>query len=131
LKASFTMPHFWFMLTEINYEIHDKELLTIMDAFEEWCHVFEGAQHEITMYFYHKNLQCFMIARVLNWHQPWWALSLSSFWFMITYHSWQQQGKLDVLSCHSYLVLKEGMSLTINNVTPLSNSKTFGFKHCR
>jgi len=45
-----------FSPTEINYENHDKELLAIMDAFEEWCHLLEGAQHEITMYPNHKNL---------------------------------------------------------------------------
>jgi hypothetical protein len=26
----------------INYEIHDKELLAIVDAFEEWRHLLEG-----------------------------------------------------------------------------------------
>ncbi len=41
---------------EINYKIHDKELLTIVDAFEEWHHFFEGVQHEIIMYLDHKNL---------------------------------------------------------------------------
>ncbi len=41
---------------EINYEIHDKELLTIINAFEERCHLLKGAQHETTMYSNHKNL---------------------------------------------------------------------------
>jgi hypothetical protein len=41
---------------ETNYEILDKELLTIVDAFEEWRHLLEGAQHEVTMYSDHKNL---------------------------------------------------------------------------
>jgi hypothetical protein len=40
-----------------------------MDAFEEWHHLLEGAQHEITMYFYHKNIQYFMTACVLNRRQ--------------------------------------------------------------
>jgi hypothetical protein len=51
---------------KINYKIHDKKLLAIMDAFEEWCHLFEGAQHEIIMYLDHKNLQYFMTTGVLN-----------------------------------------------------------------
>jgi len=50
----------------INYEIHDKELLAIMDAFEEWCHILEGVQHEITMYFDYTKFQYFMTAHVLN-----------------------------------------------------------------
>jgi hypothetical protein len=55
-----------FFLAKINNKIHDKEFLAIVDAFEEWCHLFERVQHEITMYSNHKNLQYFMIARVLN-----------------------------------------------------------------
>jgi hypothetical protein len=55
-----------FFPTKINYEIHDKQFLAIVNAFEEWCHLLEGAQHEIIVYFYHKNLQNFMTAHVLN-----------------------------------------------------------------
>jgi hypothetical protein len=47
--------------------------------------LFEGVQHEITMYSDHKNLQYFMTTCVLNWHQAQWALSLSQFQFVITY----------------------------------------------
>ncbi len=32
-----------FSHVEINYKIHDKKILTIMDAFEEWHHLLEGA----------------------------------------------------------------------------------------
>jgi len=45
-----------FSFTEINHDIHDKELLAIMDAFEKWCHLLEGVQHEIIVYSNHKNL---------------------------------------------------------------------------
>jgi len=48
-----------FFLVKINYEIHDKIFLAIMDAFEEWCHLFEGPQHEIIVYSYHKNFLAF------------------------------------------------------------------------
>jgi hypothetical protein len=51
---------------EINYKIHDKELLTIVDVFEEWRHLLEGVQHEIIMYSNHNNLQYFMTICVLN-----------------------------------------------------------------
>ncbi len=44
-----------FFPTKINYEIHDKKLLAIVDASEEWHHLFEGVQHEIIMYCDHKN----------------------------------------------------------------------------
>jgi hypothetical protein len=45
-----------FFPTKINYEIHDKEILAIMDVFQEWHHLFEKVQHEIIMYSNHKNL---------------------------------------------------------------------------
>jgi len=97
-----------FNLVEINYKIHDKELLAIVDAFEEWCHLLERAQHEITMYSYHKNLQYFMTVHVLSQRQAQWALSLSWFQFVITYCPRQQQGKPYVLFHHLYLTLKKG-----------------------
>jgi hypothetical protein len=45
-----------FSFTKINYQIHDKKLLAIIDAFEEWCHLLEITQHEITVYSDNKNL---------------------------------------------------------------------------
>jgi hypothetical protein len=45
-----------FSLMKINYEIHDKKIITIVDAFEEWRHLFEKVQHEIIVYLNHKNL---------------------------------------------------------------------------
>jgi hypothetical protein len=74
-----------FFLSKINYEIHDKKLLTIVDAFEKWRHLLEKVQHEINVYLDHKNLQYFMITRVLNQCQAKWALSLFQFQFVITY----------------------------------------------
>jgi hypothetical protein len=50
----------------INYKIHDKKNLTIVDTVEEWHHLLEGAQHEIIVYLDHKNLQYFMTTCVLN-----------------------------------------------------------------
>jgi hypothetical protein len=85
-----------------------KTHLPIVDAFEEWHHLFEGVQHEIIVYLGHKNLQYFMTTHVLNQHQAWWALSLSRFQFVITYHLGLQQRKPYVLSCCLYLAPKEG-----------------------
>jgi hypothetical protein len=55
-----------FTAAEINYEIHDKELLAIVHSFQEWRHFLEGAQHSVTVYTDHKNLEYFMSAKVLN-----------------------------------------------------------------
>ncbi len=55
-----------FSFTEINYEIHDKKNLAIVDAFEERCHLLEGIQHKIIVYSDHKNFQYFITAHVLK-----------------------------------------------------------------
>jgi hypothetical protein len=104
-----------FTAPEINYEIHDKELLAIVASFEVWRHFLEGAQHQIIVYTDHKNLEYFMSAKVLNCRQACWSMFLSQFNFVITYRHGNQQGKFDALSRHSYLAPKEGMKLMINN----------------
>jgi hypothetical protein len=97
-----------FSAVEINYEIHDKELLAIIDAFEEWCHLLEGAQYITMDYTDHKNLEYFMSTRVLNRRQAKWSISLSRFDFVITYQQGNLQRKPDAFSRRSYLTPKEG-----------------------
>ena len=41
---------------EINYEIHDKELLAITAAFKEWRRYLEGTRHKISVYTNHRGL---------------------------------------------------------------------------
>ena len=42
---------------ERNYEIHDKEMLAIIRALEEWRHFLEGAHHKFEIWTDHKNLE--------------------------------------------------------------------------
>jgi hypothetical protein len=93
---------------EINYEIHDKELLTIIDSFQEWRHFLEGAQHPVTVYIDHKNLENFMFAKVLNRRQACWSISLSHFNFVIMYRPGSKQMRSDALSQRAYLAPGEG-----------------------
>ncbi len=74
-----------FTAAEINYEIHDKELLAIVNSFQEWRHFLEGAQHSVTVYTDHKNLEYFMSTKVLNRRQVCWSISFSRFNFVIMY----------------------------------------------
>jgi len=53
---------------EWNYEIHDKEMLAIIHALEEWRHFLEGARHPVEIWMDHKNLEYFMTAKKLNCH---------------------------------------------------------------
>jgi len=51
---------------EQNYKIHNKEMLAIIHALEEWRHFLEGAQHLVEIWTNHKNLEYFMTAKKLN-----------------------------------------------------------------
>jgi RNase H-like domain found in reverse transcriptase len=42
---------------ERNYEIHDKEMLVIIHALEEWRYFLEGVQHKMEIWTDHKNLE--------------------------------------------------------------------------
>ena len=97
-----------FPAADINYEIHDKEFLAIVDSFQEWRHFLEGATHPVTVYMDHKNLEYFILAQIQNRRQARWNMSLSRLDFVITYRPGKQQGLSDALSRRSYLVPKAG-----------------------
>jgi len=48
---------------ERNYEIHDKELLAILEAFMEWKHYLYGADMPITVYTDYQNLHHFLTTK--------------------------------------------------------------------
>jgi hypothetical protein len=100
-----------FFAAEINYEIYDKELLAIIDAFEEWYHLLEEAQHTTTVYTDHKNLEYFISIRVLNQRQVRWNMSLSRFDSVIIYQPGNLQGMPNAFSRQFYLAPKEGDSI--------------------
>jgi len=49
-----------------NYDIHNKELLAIIDAFKNWQHYLQEARHEISIITNYKNLMAFTIDKKLN-----------------------------------------------------------------
>jgi len=83
---------------EQNYEIHDKEMLAIIRALEEWRHFLEGATHPVEIWTNHKNLEYFMTAKKLNRRQAHWSLHLARFNFLLHHHPGRTMGKLDALS---------------------------------
>jgi hypothetical protein len=60
---------------ECNYEIYDKELLTIVRCFEQWRFelLFIESDVSIKMLIDHKNLKYFMFTKILNRRQSRWA----------------------------------------------------------
>jgi len=83
---------------ERNYEIHDKKMLAIIHALEEWRHFLEGATHPVEIWTDHKNLEYFMTAKKLNCRQARWSLHLARFDFLLHYRPRCTMDKLDALS---------------------------------
>src|SRR5260221_1536032 len=83
---------------ERNYQIHDKEMLAIMHALEEWRHFLEGSDQKFEIHTDHKNLSYFREAHKLNHHQAQWSLYLSRFDFVLTHKPRRQMGRPDALS---------------------------------
>jgi len=87
-----------FQPAEINYEIHDKELLAIVDAFKHWRRYCQRATHQVQVFSDHHNLEYFTTTKVLNRRQARWAQELAGIDFKIYYHPGTQNGKPDALS---------------------------------
>ena len=58
-----------FSPTELNYDVHDKELFAIYEAFRIWRHYLEGSMAPIDVITDHKNLEYFATTKLLDHHQ--------------------------------------------------------------
>ena len=83
---------------EINYEIHDKELLAITAAFKEWRRYLEGTRHKISVYTDHRGLEWFTQNKPQNRRQARWALELDGFDLHIIFRPGAKNTKPDALS---------------------------------
>lgn len=83
---------------ERNYDIHDRELLSIIRTFQQWRHYLEGARHTVTIMSDHKNLEIFRTTKVLTPRQARWAEFLSGFDFVIKHQSGKAAARSDTLS---------------------------------
>ncbi|KAI0999535.1 hypothetical protein K3495_g8665 [Podosphaera aphanis] len=83
---------------EANYEIYDKELLAIVQAFEEWRSELESSSEPIDVVTDHKALEYFMKSRLLSRRQARWSQFLPRFNSKICYRPGWQNGPADTLS---------------------------------
>ena len=83
---------------EWNYEIHNKEMLTIIHTLNEWRHFLEGAWYLVEIWTDHKNLEYFMMAKKLNHCQAHWSLYLVCFDFKFIHYPGCSIGKLDAIA---------------------------------
>src|SRR5690606_17378623 len=68
-----------FQAAELNYDVHDKELLAIFEAFKIWRHYLEGSAEPVNVMTDHKNLEYFATSKVLTRRQARWSEYLSQF----------------------------------------------------
>ncbi|SGZ27897.1 BQ5605_C026g10216 [Microbotryum silenes-dioicae] len=83
---------------EQNYEIHDKELLAIVECIKIWRHYLEGSQHPFKIYTDHAALQYFQTKRVLTRRQARWSETANHHKYTIEYRSGSKNNKADTLS---------------------------------
>src|SRR5467141_4145866 len=84
--------------SELNYEIYDKELLAIFEAFRQWCNYLEGSAHVVLILSDHKNLEYFATTKQLTHCQVHWSEYLSGFNYLICYHAGWLGTKPDALT---------------------------------
>lgn len=87
-----------FSPAELNYDVHDKELLAIVAACKQWRHYLEGAKHVIQVWTDHKNLTSFTTTKILNRRQVRWSEELSTLKLFITYRKGSENARADALS---------------------------------
>ncbi len=82
---------------ECNYEIYDKELLTIIQCLKHWHLKLKCTDISIKIFIDHLNLKYFMIIKKLIRRQTKWTEKLFEYNFKIIYQSEKQNLKADAL----------------------------------
>src|SRR3979490_2697947 len=98
-----------FTLPKLNYDVHDKELLAIFEAFQHWGHYLGGSADPINVITDHKNLEYFCTTKILTIQQARWLEHLSQFNLVIHFRPGHLGTKPDSLT-RCYVYLKEGAS---------------------
>ena len=83
---------------ECNYEIYDKELLTIIRCLEHWRPELKATELPIEIFTDHKALEHFMSSKELTRHQVHWAEKLSEYNFKIMYQTGAKNVRADALT---------------------------------
>ncbi len=117
-----------FSPAEINYEIHDKELLAIVDSFRDLRPWLMGTAQPISVVCDHKNLEYFMTSHVLNRRQARWSMFLSDFDFRLDWVP-GTQNVADAPSRRPDFIPKKGDDVTVYQrkalLTPIHTERIF------
>ena len=109
---------------EINYEVHDKELLAIVACFYQWRPFLLSNAEPIQVYTDHRNLLHFSTSKKLNRRQVRWSLFLTDFNFQIIFWPGVQGKKPNALSRRiDYQLRPEDMHVKNQEQVLLSKDK--------
>ncbi|MBW0582207.1 hypothetical protein O181_121922, partial [Austropuccinia psidii MF-1] len=106
---------------ELNYEMHDKELLGIVWALKRWRAFLLSLSSSFEVLTDHSSLVNFMSSKILTCHQARWAEFLSEFHFLITYCPGHLATLPDALSCQDDVYPGRGEDFISN--TPMNYQK--------
>ncbi|CAK9779336.1 unnamed protein product [Cutaneotrichosporon oleaginosum] len=87
-----------FSPAELNYTVHNKELLAIVSSLMFWRSYLEGAQHPVLILSDHQPLVYFTTKRLLDPQQARWSVDLQRFDYVIQHRPGCLSGKPDALS---------------------------------
>ena len=112
-----------FRTMELNYDVHNKELLAIFEAFKCWQHYLEGSPTPMDVVTDHKNLEYFSTTKLLTRRQACWSEYLSQFNLVIRLRPGKLGTKLDALTRRWDIYPKEGggnyTSINPHNLRPV------------
>ena len=100
-SQTFTLP----------YDIHDKELLAIFEAFKIWRHYLTGSLTPVDVVTDHKNLEYFSITKLLTCRQVRWSEFLCQFNLIICFHPRHLGTKPNALTRQWASILKRGEAI--------------------
>lgn len=106
---------------EMNYEIHDKELLSIVACMKIWDAELRGLAGSFTILSDHMNLKYFLISRRLAERQTRWAEFMSRFRYNLQYIQGAQNERSDALSRRDQDKPKEGDSRLLSRERQVLN----------
>ena len=60
-----TFHSYMFKIIELNYDIHNKKLIVVFEAFHIWCHYLKRLELPINIIIDYKNLEYFSTTKIL------------------------------------------------------------------
>src|SRR5258708_5337303 len=93
---------------KLNYDMHNKELPTIFEAFKTWRHYLKSPHHVIDVITDHKNLKYFASTKMLTCCQAQWSEYLSAFNLVVRFHPGKLGEKPNSLTHRMDFYLKGG-----------------------